>query len=296
MRNSDLISGKVRGLNNNFIEDLKEGFLKPITLAVCSDRDLILEIRNNYLNIYYKGQSLLKLSQGKGIRRYYAQIHEKFNQGISGALSTAEQVDKFIEAIPNIKNKISKLFKGGKEIEFEQMIIRANNFEPKLRSDYLIIDRQVIIPGVKVRFDLIGVHLPLTPPWWHKKKVPLALFEIKFGIANLCDQLLSYHKIVSENIERLCREAETILKQKVGLGLFPFEEGKLRELEKIEIPHRPRDVKYIVLLVDYNPNSRRYQPEINRLKELEFVKQLSIFHMGFGLWEAYKMDLECKHQ
>jgi len=50
----------MRGLSDNFLECLKSGFLSSITEYVKSDPDLTLDIRDAYINVYYKGNSLLK--------------------------------------------------------------------------------------------------------------------------------------------------------------------------------------------------------------------------------------------
>ena len=50
----------MRELSETFINCLKSGFLSSITEKVKTDQDLDLEIREDYVNVYYKGNSLLK--------------------------------------------------------------------------------------------------------------------------------------------------------------------------------------------------------------------------------------------
>ena len=52
----------MRHLSEGFISNLKHGYLSGIVQRVIEDKDLDLQIRDNYLNIYYKGNSLLKLT------------------------------------------------------------------------------------------------------------------------------------------------------------------------------------------------------------------------------------------
>jgi len=52
----------VRGLNKRFIDDLNFGVLKEF-LELCKGTDYSLEIRKNYLNIYYKGGNAIKITQ-----------------------------------------------------------------------------------------------------------------------------------------------------------------------------------------------------------------------------------------
>lgn len=44
----------MRGLTDTFLNDLKQGKLKNVLVAVKSDDTLCLEIRDNYINIYYQ--------------------------------------------------------------------------------------------------------------------------------------------------------------------------------------------------------------------------------------------------
>ena len=53
----------MRQLPATFMHALTDGFLRGITRLVRIDHDLDLEIRDNYLNIYYKGNSLLRLAE-----------------------------------------------------------------------------------------------------------------------------------------------------------------------------------------------------------------------------------------
>lgn len=72
----------MRELSLTFLNCLKSGFLSQITECVRRDHDLNLEIRNSYINIYFKGNSLLKLAEVGSLPQYRAQIHKKFIEGI----------------------------------------------------------------------------------------------------------------------------------------------------------------------------------------------------------------------
>lgn len=55
--------------------------MAPILDEMHRDKDLDLQIRGGYINIYFKGNSLLKLTE-KGPELYAVDIHEKFLGGI----------------------------------------------------------------------------------------------------------------------------------------------------------------------------------------------------------------------
>jgi hypothetical protein len=71
-----------RKLSLTFMDNLQKGFLKDILGKVQKDPDLDLQIRHNYFNIYFKGNSLLKFSEINA-SLYQVEIHPKFIAGMS---------------------------------------------------------------------------------------------------------------------------------------------------------------------------------------------------------------------
>lgn len=60
----------MRGLSNEFIATLNSSKgigLKRVLDRVNSDSTLALEIRENYINIYYRGGNLLKIGEKDGV-------------------------------------------------------------------------------------------------------------------------------------------------------------------------------------------------------------------------------------
>ena len=157
----------MRGLSDRFMNSLKTGHLSALTRKVIQDPDLDLQIRHNYLNIYYKGNSLLKLSETRQ-QQYKAYIHPKFlgDQPIS-ALDDEASVESFLSRIPYLKESIITYGKSSLEIEYEQLIIRANNNEPRNNTEYFIIDRQYTTEKGE-RFDLTGIY------WSVRRSAPKA--------------------------------------------------------------------------------------------------------------------------
>src|SRR5687767_10234263 len=93
-----------RKLSDPFFNSLQSGFLSKITEYVKNDHDLNLEIRESYINVYYKGNSLLKLVKTRSLTRYKAEIDEKFLEGIKIPLDFTESTTpQFIKNIPLIK-------------------------------------------------------------------------------------------------------------------------------------------------------------------------------------------------
>lgn len=275
---------EIRGLSDTFMQNLIDGYLNAILEVVKSDMDLDLQIRANYINIYYKGNSLVKLSEVNP-GRYKADSHEKFTGGapipdLTDEVSTAN----FIERIPSLKEKIIKHGKSSLELEYEQLIIRANNDERRSNSEYFIIDRQYVDP--KGRFDLVGFHWKL--PRHRGDIVPLCLMEIKFAlnpdIGRLHEQLGRYYSAMSGDFEKIVTEFQDIFHQKLVLGLFDQPQDRLDAMTTLTINNDIQFMQFIIILVDYNPHSKFF--ERAKLHELPFKHQIKIFRTGFGLWES----------
>ena len=49
-----------RAISSKFMCDLMDGFLLPLTEQVRNDDTLMLALRGSYINIYYRGGSILK--------------------------------------------------------------------------------------------------------------------------------------------------------------------------------------------------------------------------------------------
>ena len=274
----------MRGLSDHFCDCLKSGFLSGITESVRGDPDLNLEIRDSYINIYYKGNSLLKLAE-TGSLQYKAQIHEKFLDGIDLSLDfTADTVDQFLSAIPLLKKNIAKHGSYSLEAEYEQMIIRANNFEHRNNTDYFIVDRQYVIQTE--RFDLIGV-------FWGRsgrnrnREASVCLLEVKFAlntdISEIHNQLARYHEAIRPRAAKIAEEMQAVFRQKIELGLVQQTTERLDALKTLSFSKNIDDFQFILVLVDYNPNSSLL--DLESLASLPFANQIKIFSSGFAMWQ-----------
>lgn len=73
----------MRKLSLNFMSDLKQrdGVLNPILERVKHDHTLMLAIRENYLNIYYRGGNILRLTEKcEGV--YEAWFDDNYNENV----------------------------------------------------------------------------------------------------------------------------------------------------------------------------------------------------------------------
>lgn len=225
----------MRKVSDSFLETLRNGFLASLVAHVVADKDLDLHFRNGYISIYYKGNSLLKLSETAS--GYAIEIHEKFkgNLPIPHAL-TAENIVAFLALLPQLKDNIIRHGKSSLEIEYEQLIIRANNLEHRNNTEYSILDRQYVLG--RDRFDLIGIY-------WSRhnrsrtREVTPCFIEVKFAlntdIKDIHNQLGRYYDTARTHATQFADECQWMLEQKVALGLFKKTSQQLKAMKTLRV-------------------------------------------------------------
>jgi len=281
----------MRKLSDSYLFQLKSGFLSGIVDLINKDYDLNFEIRNNYINVYFKGHSILNLREIRN-NRYSIQVHEKFIQGLNlpSALVDRHSTEEFIQAIPFIKSNVVNLDISTLEAEYEQMIIRANNYEKRNNSEYFIIDRQYV--AGKEKFDLTGFY------WKNRGRrkfqtVDLCLMEVKFAlnsdIKDIHEQLERYYHAIKSNTLEFVDECENLFKQKLELGLFKQSPERLAAMETLSFSKDISDFQFIIFLIDFNPYSSILK--LDELRKLSFANQIRIFNGGFSLWHQNLLNI-----
>jgi hypothetical protein len=280
-------------LSKTFLACLKSDFLSEITEFVRCDHDLNFEIRDSYINIYYKGNSLLKLVESGSKTRYKAEIHKKFLDGVITSLEFSEStVPQFVKNIPLIKENIIKHGKRSLELEYEQMLIRANNYEHRNNTEYFIVDRQYSIR--EGRFDLTGMYWK-TEGRRGNQEVPVCLMELKFAlntdIRDVHNQLARYYEPIKNNAAVIAEELETVFRQKLELKLYDQPTERLKAMETLTFSRNIDKFQFILVLVDYNQNSSLL--DLESIRKLPFAKQIKVFHTGFGMWRHNVNPILC---
>jgi hypothetical protein len=274
----------MRKLSENFIQELKSGQFKNLLSQVISDSDLDMQIRNNYVNIYYKGNSILKLDE-----KHNYSIHDKFVNNTTINKACAFDTNQYLRELHKIKENVNgvKSKKPTLEIEYEQLIIRSNN---SVNSEIFITDRQFADKenGEDIRFDLTGFTWEGTRK--RGQSVPLTFIEVKYGlnndIQNLASQLERYYNKVRTKIDEIAEETHELIKIKADLGLFGYKEPEA--LKSLKVSNNMDDALFIVALIDFNPNSSLFGR--CNFNSLPFSNQIKIFKCGFAIWREYLKD------
>ena len=304
-----------RGISELFINALENNTglgLNRILKLVKRDSTLCLEIRKNYINIYYRGGNLMKVSEDKG--RFAAHFDAKYiTDGLlnvlpPSVLSTDKDVMEWLGAIPLLKHEMDLWFGQNpkNEREFQQLMVRENNFKGAGKgTDYFICDIEYTFSVG--RFDLIAAYWPSSgAERKNNKNVGLALIEMKYmdkaltgkaGIRKHIEDMKNYLNPACDNLASLKNEMKKVFNQKQALKLIDNQ----KHIEQFN------DLKpeYIFVFANHDPDSRKLYDELQEVKaianDLPFVLKFATSNfMGYGLYtqNIYGLDdfmkLYCK--
>lgn len=253
--------------DNAALKIIKQDFAFLVRIVNESYGEFDIALRNDYFNIYYKGNSLAKIRPIRG-SAYRISIHEKFFKGTKAAMKfkapqpknkyctmdiSRGALHQFLQKshLAEFASRIKKV-NNGEEIDFEQALITDN----MNRSDFFFIDRQITDTLLKRRrLDLLAMKQIKG------NKYSFVISEVKLGnnpelkdkVAAQLDNYVSHvEKYFSDYKE--CYEMQ--FKQKRELGLLD-KPG----FEEIEIV---KPVIGVIIVGHYSGQAHKY---ISVLKE-----------------------------
>lgn len=288
----------VEALSEGFFHDLNPeegGKYGELVKRVRRDKDLDLEFRGHYIEIYFQGHMILNLTQGGAIN-----IGEAFTVGGLHRLSEKiADVDSYIKLLPSLKDNIAchskedeegkRISKKNRELEFEQLLIRANNRETSYNPNYIILDRQYRLPNRK-RIDLLALRYSSRG----KPTGYLSIIEVKYAqnrdIQDIKSQIEEYGQYFKDNVEDISSDMEKVLRQKLELGLISRTSERLKWLKNdaFAINRDIRSTEILVYLIDYNPKSTLK----DRMQRPSFPGKVRYAYGGLALWESRFTDFD----
>jgi hypothetical protein len=277
------------------------GLLGQILDLVKLDSTLCLEIRENYINIYYRGGNIIRIGEDGGVfkasfdRKYLNENSTKV-PGLIETLNNVDDVEVWLNTIPFLKHEMDLWFgyHSKDEREFQQLMLRENNFGNSAKgTDYFICD--IEYANHTGRFDLVAVKWPSTSV--HRKNnkdLRLAFVEMKYldnaltGNAGLCKHIEDINTFLAkdDNLENIKEEMKLIFNQKLELGLI----NNQKPIESFS-NEKP---EFILALINHDPASSILRNELNKLPDCPNaeIKIATSNFMGHGLYSQgiYSID------
>ncbi len=240
----------MRHIDQRFIDDLLRGDLQYFLDKVKSNRDaLSLEVRDGYINIYYKGGNLLKITQKKtGYSFHFDAKYCKHKDN-----------DANFELLNNLQGDDVEAYKK----YFALMMQEMDSWfwkHPKPERDYqhrLLVNNSEI---VDIEYQ-VGKRMRLDMLFFANHK--LFVVENKYGTGAIGGEAgLSKHyddvckvlndaALLDEMIESVCRISQA--KKALGLRDAAIERS---DIKRIEI---------LFLLANYNQKSQSFSNEIEKM-------------------------------
>jgi hypothetical protein len=304
-----------RTLSPEFMTDLQEGGrLHPLLERIQKDSTLMLAIRENYINVYYRGGNIIRLEENKAQNQYKASFDENYAKEFpnslpdpfpTGDVVSSEHIGEWIKSIPALKQVMDFYFQEIKEKterEFQQLVVRENNYSPIANgTEYFIADIELTNADIGARFDMLAFKWPASDR--KSGKVQLSLIEMKYGdealkkksgIVEHFNQMSTY--LTNDlNCAAIADMATEQINQLNQLGLLRHKKGEAREFEvddsKFEI---------IFIFANHNPRATTLLEELNKLKELCSSTPKEAFDLrffvastaGYGMHQACMMDID----
>ena len=261
----------MRKISQQFIDDLNNNELKPFLDNVKVDDALCLEIRKNYINIYYRGGNLFKItpSKGKGYKVFFDTGYSKEHREQIESIDPYD-CEKWIANAPLLKAEMDRYLSSHPKLEreFQQLIERENNTSSiAAGTDYFIADIEYANRANGSRFDMLAVKWRSCGKGIDRqdpKKATLAFIEVKYGDKALKnDAGLGKHvaDIISfldkPDVRRqITEEVNSLYSQKRDLGLMT---NAPREPVQIQ----PESAMELILLIgNHNPYSTVLDTEL----------------------------------
>ena len=264
----------------------------------------MLAIRENFINIYYRGGNILNIRKpNKGF--YQASFDENYNKpGLSIPDSPTEIIHQndarsWVDSFPSRKNIMDEYFSiyGKSEREFQQLIARENNNSTiSNESEYFISDIEVTEPYA--RFDIMAIRW-LAGQRKSGHNCRAALIEMKYGDAaldgnaGLLKHLKDMEILISneESYANLLKTMDSQFNQLDELGLLKFNKGTSNARIKLNAADKP---EVIFILANHNPRSKKLSSILDRPEVIAFG-QSQRFDLRFFVssFAGYGLHSDC---
>ena len=290
-----------RAITETFLGALQSGCLAKLTERVRNDDTLMLALRGNYINIYYRGGSILNISEKNG--RYSAWFDTNYSQDNESvpalpSVSSDDDCESWVATLSTLKELMNFYFakKRKSEREFQQLVAWENN-RSLIASDteYFITDIEFADAEKSARLDMLGLKW-LSNNRKDETNCRPVLIEMKYGIgaydgdAGIAKHISDLKEILasSEKREMLNRTIADQFDQLLQLGLVQF--NRSATYKRAVVSGRP---EVIFLLANHNPRSKKLLNILSTVEDpTDFdLRFFTASFAGYGMHDACMLGL-----
>ena len=295
----------MRLLSPAFGSDLESGLLSGILQRVKEDNTLMLAIRKDYINIYYRGGNIMKIStNGSKYKAFFDTNYKKTNKDLPDLpdkLTTKSEADKWISSLPHLKGIMDVYFSTRQkaEREFQQLIARENNSSSiSNETEYFISDMEFSDSDTKARFDMLAIKWLAAARKDGTNCIP-AVIEVKYGYkaldgnAGIISHLKDFEQFIADKnkYSNLLNTMASQFNQLDNWGLLNFNRHKNCDGIVIEEGAKPQ---FIFILANYNPRSDKLKSILND-PEMDRINQSDLFDLRFFVTSFAGYGLHAKN-
>ena len=293
----------MRKLSDAFMADLlgKDDKLKAFLELVKRDHTLDLEIRNDSINIYYRGGSIALIEREEDTGKY---SHSFDNKNYDKDKKYFKDKCEFtVDNFPQRKQAMDDFFarNNKSEREFQQLIVRENNYSNITSgTDYFIADIEYAEDDS--RSDMIAIKWDSeSQEKKYQKNLELALVEVKYGdkaLNNKTSGMKAHLKKANAiDIEKLHDDMLVNFNQKIKLGLIPdLKKNNGKDLNTIKSLSKEKRIDFIFILINHDPASKVLRTELENIDENNYqnlrIKVAVSNFMGYGLYKENVYSLQ----
>ena len=298
----------MRALSESFINDLKKpnGILNPVLTRIRKDHTLMLAIRDDTINIYYRGGNILKIEKRtKSVyRTSFDDSYSKFGQsptGLNNDIGTVKDAQRIVDSLSIRKNIMDEFFSDNNksEREFQQLVARENNYSSiSNESEYFVMDIEAADSNSSGRIDILAVRW-LATQRRSGNHCKAALIEMKYGDealrgdAGLSKHLKDMDALIADKdrFTNLIDNMESQFNQLDQLGLLKFNKGKSKARVNLSVDEKP---EVIFILANHNPRSTKLKTILNS-PEMDIYEKSGRFDLRFFMssFAGYGMHADC---
>ncbi|SAL03586.1 hypothetical protein AWB77_06823 [Caballeronia fortuita] len=296
-----------RALSEAFVRALENegGLLHPLLTYFKSDHTLMMGLRGTYVNVYYRGGSLMKVAcTSAACDRFVITFDPNYGEHpavptSSSVVSEAHDLQLWLERIPYLKLLMDRFFarRPKQEREFQQLVARENNQSViSNETDYFIAD--IEYAHGSARFDMLAIRW-LTKDRKFTNRFRLAVIEMKYGdgalegVSGLAEHLHALEETlrIPGARQALTQVAVDLFNQLTRLGLV-----NIRQKKQLEVSSDAPEI--VFLLANHHPGASRLGQLLSKVDKTRFspdtdteLKFAVSSFAGYGMHKACMYDL-----